>query len=196
MKHIQFTGQSKKMLSIYTQNKTNSGFTMIELMIVITIIGILSAVAVPRLTAWLPSYRLKSAASDLQSNMQKARVKAIKENVSVQIRFDNTNPPGFYYFDTTDDDAYTAGEFRVNLSSYGSGVGYGTGNASSNWNGNNCTQATAIGFGSRGTANQATVYLQNENANICYAITTSIAGTAKVRKYNGTLPFSVNNWVE
>jgi Tfp pilus assembly protein FimT len=165
-------------------------------MIVIAMIGILSAIAVPRFNAWLPGYRLKSAVSDLQSNMQKARVMAIKGNLSVQIRFDNTNLPGFYYFDTIDDDAYTAGEFRVNLSSYSSGVDYGTGNASLNWSGNNCTQATAIGFGSRGTANQASVFLQNENAAVCYAVTTSIAGTAKVRKYNGLLPFSTNNWIQ
>jgi len=176
--------------------KMNSGFTLIELMIVIAMISILSAIAVPRFNAWLPVYRLKSAARDLQGNMQKARSQAIKENSPIQIRFDSTNSPGFYYFDTIDDDTFTAGEFRVNLSSYNSGVDYGTGNASSTWSGGACTQATAITFGTRGLSNPASVYLQNDVGAVCYAITTSIAGTAKARRYNGMLPFNTNNWIE
>jgi len=179
-----------------TKKKINPGFTLIELMIVIAMMGILSAVAVPRFQAWLPVYRLKSAVSDLQSNMQKARSLAIKENSSIQLRFDYTNSPGFYYFDTTKDGAYTAGEFRVDLSSYNSGVAFGTGNATAKWDGTafSVPPTAAIGFGTRGTSNTATVYLQNENQNVCYAITTSIAGTARIRQYNGSLPFNTGNW--
>jgi prepilin-type N-terminal cleavage/methylation domain-containing protein len=167
------------------------GFTLIELLVAIGMLSILAMVAAPQINNWLPSYRLKAAASNLQANMQKARIQAIKENRPVQMRFDNTANPGFYYFDTTDDDVYTAGEFRVDLSTYKSGVDFGSGNAVANWNGDPCAQATAISFGTRGTANQASVYLQNESVSICYAITTSIAGTAKIRLYNG-----VNTWIE
>jgi len=174
-----------------THKKTiKNGFTLIELMIVLALIGILCIIAVPKINDWLPRYRLKSAASDLQSNMQKARMLAIKENNSVQIRFDNSVSPGFYYFDTINDDVYTAGEFRVDLSTYKFGVDFGSGAAVSNWNNTACTQATAISFGTRGTANQATVYLQNQDILVCYAVTTSIAGTGKLRIYTG------NNWIE
>ena len=165
-----------------------AGFTMLELMIVIAVIAILTAIAVPNIIDWLPNYRLKSAARDLLSNMQKARMEAVSRNTDVVVTFDGSVNPGFYFFDTD------KGENRVDFSSYGSGVDYGTGNAALNWNGDNCTQAASITFNSRGTSNSKTVYIQNQNNDICYAITARSSGSIKLRKYNGDLPFNKNNW--
>ena len=65
----------------------NSGFTFVELMIVIGMISILSAIAVPSAMKWMPNYRLKAAVRDLYSNMQKARMVAVKTNQNVLIEF-------------------------------------------------------------------------------------------------------------
>ena len=59
--------------------KKNTGFTLIELMVAIAIISIVSIIAVPRFNDMIPRYRLKAAARNLQANMQKAKVRAIKE---------------------------------------------------------------------------------------------------------------------
>ncbi|MCD6321460.1 MAG: GspH/FimT family pseudopilin [Clostridiales bacterium] len=64
-----------------------SGFTLIELMIAIGIISIMTAIAVPAVMNWLPNYRLKAAARDLYSNMQKAKLEAVKRNTNVIIIF-------------------------------------------------------------------------------------------------------------
>jgi len=126
--------------------------------------------------------------------MQKAKIEAIKGHITVEIRFDNTVAPGFYYFDTTDDDSYTNGEFRIDLKNYKSDVDFGTGNATKNWNNDNCTQAAQIKFYSKGTANNRSVYLENKNHDICYAITAKTAGSIKLRKYNGKTQVSSSNW--
>lgn len=171
-----------------------AGFTMLELMIVIVVIAILTAIAVPNIISWLPNYRAKAAARDLFSNMQKARMQAVKENGNIVIRFDAGINPGFYYFDTNNDAAFTAGENRIDFSTYKSGVDYGTGNAAFDWNGDACLQANSITFNSRGTSNSRTVYIQNQNNDICYAITGISSGSIKLRKYNGGLPFNKSNW--
>ncbi|PXF60357.1 MAG: hypothetical protein C4B58_00540 [Deltaproteobacteria bacterium] len=171
-----------------------AGFTMLELIMVTVVIGVLAAFALPNIIDWLPNYRLKAAARDLVSNMQKARMQAVKENSNIVVRFNDGIKPGFYYFDTNNDAAFTTGENRIDFSSYGSDVDYGTGNAASNWNGDNCAQAVSITYNSRGTSNAGTIYIQNQDNDICYAITTRSTGSIKMRKYNGDLPFNKNNW--
>ncbi len=69
----------------------SSGFTLIELMIVIAIITIVSAIAAPNLIGFLAGARLKSAATELQSTMQMARLKAVKERSNVVVTFDADN---------------------------------------------------------------------------------------------------------
>jgi type IV fimbrial biogenesis protein FimT len=64
------------------------GFSLTELMVVVAVIGLLGIVAVPNLVSGLPSYRLKSAARDLCSNMRKARSMAVKQNRNITITFD------------------------------------------------------------------------------------------------------------
>jgi prepilin-type N-terminal cleavage/methylation domain-containing protein len=44
--------------------KSASGFTMIEVLIVIVILAILMSIAIPGFSRWLPNYRLKGAARD------------------------------------------------------------------------------------------------------------------------------------
>ena len=69
----------------------NFGFTLMELLIVIAVILILSAVAIPAYFNWLPRYRLNSAADDLLSVLQQAKLRAIKENANVVVDFDPDN---------------------------------------------------------------------------------------------------------
>lgn len=68
--------------------RNKAGFSMLELMVVIGIIAIVSAVAIPALIGWLPGYRLRAAVRDSQSDIQMARLRAIRENASIAMVFD------------------------------------------------------------------------------------------------------------
>ena len=71
--------------------RNKSGFTIIELMVVIAIISILATLAVPNFFAWRPKRQLSAATKDVFAVMQYARSRALKDNVSVGLLFNRTN---------------------------------------------------------------------------------------------------------
>ncbi len=72
-----------------------SGFTLIEVMVVVAIVGIMSAVAIPSIINWLPNYRLSSAAGDIVSCLQEAKMRAVKENTNVIVIFSSNEYEAF-----------------------------------------------------------------------------------------------------
>lgn len=56
------------------------GFTLVELMIAVAILGILSLLVVPGIFAYIPNYRVNAAAKALASEMNLARMRAIAQN--------------------------------------------------------------------------------------------------------------------
>lgn len=63
------------------------GFTLIELIITITVSAILLSLAVPGFTTYMDRYRLEGAVQGLYSDLQFARSESVKSNRSVQIAF-------------------------------------------------------------------------------------------------------------
>lgn len=198
-----------------------AGFTLVELMVTLAVIAIVAALAAPSLMMMTPDMALRSAARDLYSKLYEAKIRAIKENKRISMRFN-----GSYYYidldgntsyrpsvidtftDTNGDDVYNpgepftdvdgnkvySGETAINFTDYGYGVDRGTSNATANWNGDPCAQAGVITFNSRGTSNSGSIYLENLNRDVSFAVTVVSAGSIRIRKYSGATPFNRNFW--
>jgi prepilin-type N-terminal cleavage/methylation domain-containing protein len=63
------------------------GFTVFELIVVLTIMGVLLAIGVPRVEGLVPKYRLRSAARSLASTLEYVRVSAINRERWMGIRY-------------------------------------------------------------------------------------------------------------
>lgn len=68
--------------------KGKLGFTAIELMIAIAIIGILSSIAIPGFIGWRENQKLNNSARELQSFINGTRLAAIKNHAFVTVSFD------------------------------------------------------------------------------------------------------------
>ena len=97
--------------------KVSKGFTLIEVIVVMVVVGIMAAIAIPGYLNWLPNYRLTGAASDLFSHMQKTKLEAVKRNANCAITF-NQSVNGMAnvcitYVDADADCEYDAGEVII-----------------------------------------------------------------------------------
>lgn len=68
------------------------GFTLIELVIVIAIIGILALVGAPGFQTWVANSRVRSVAEALQNDLRKAQSEAIQRNRQVAFVLTNSTP--------------------------------------------------------------------------------------------------------
>lgn len=73
--------------SVARLTRGDSGFTMIELMVVTAIVAILAVVAFGSLQSQLPRARTNSAARQLKADLQKAKLEAIKRNTPCLVQF-------------------------------------------------------------------------------------------------------------
>jgi prepilin-type N-terminal cleavage/methylation domain-containing protein len=63
------------------------GYSLTELMVVVSVMGTLGLVAVPNVVTSIPAYRLRNSAADMCSNIRKARSTAVKQNRDISIQF-------------------------------------------------------------------------------------------------------------
>ena len=170
-----------------------SGFTLIELIVTLSIFGIMMVIAIPSFLNYRPTMKLKGAARDISSSFQWARMKAVSENNTFAVKFtcnsysiydDNDNDD--IYADTTD-----SSDIAVRTSTLPDGISFGVGtNVSSGVSGGG-TPADFITFGGdacdfqpRGTADSGTVYITNTKGE-SYAVTVSSSGRVLIRVWDG-----------
>ena len=168
------------------------GYSLAELMITMGIIAVLITIGYPSLMTALPNMRLKSAARELYSVLQNARMNAVKTNSTWAVVFDTAN--GAYYLcsDSGADGVWSTWsdnsiEKAVPLSGYGSGVGYGGGAASGAVPGGGIPgdgvsfNNNLVTFSSRGlSSGSGYVYLDNQDNIRSYAVGCLTSGAIRM----------------
>lgn len=174
--------------------KFTSGFTLIEVLMAMVILAILTSIAIPGFSRWLPNYRLKGAARDLYSNFQVAKAGAIKERAQWAVVFDAGGNSYQIVSGGADRVHGTGGDDvihkTVNLTNYESGVSFGAGSATAAVDGGAITAVPVnpIVFTSRGfTTSETTTFAYLTNSrNTAYAVGTWASGAVVLRKWNGS----------
>ena len=84
-----------------TRLREQAGFTLVELMIAVAIIGIMAAIGIPSFIGIMPRIRLNNNAMVLSNSIALARVRAISKSTDFRIEFDLAN------------DSYTPSKFQA-----------------------------------------------------------------------------------
>ncbi len=183
---------------------SESGITLVEVIIVFGLLAVIATFAYPNFKNWLPDYRLKGAARDLYSNMQLVRMNAVKQNKNWAIVFDVANNKYYLCSDSGPDGKWSNISDNtvfqtINLSNYESGISYGHGNATTNATASGGTfPPDDVSFNNgTGDPNVAVFtpkgfcvgggycYLSNVN-NTAYAVGAQTSGVIVLKRWNGT----------
>ncbi|MFT3736479.1 MAG: GspH/FimT family pseudopilin [Rhodocyclaceae bacterium] len=68
------------------------GFSLVELIVVVAIMGLLAALAGPELAAWIANSRVRSVAEALQNDLRKAQAEAMRRNHQVAFVLTDNQP--------------------------------------------------------------------------------------------------------
>jgi prepilin-type N-terminal cleavage/methylation domain-containing protein len=87
---------------MFTRRHRRRGFSMLEMLMVIAIMGILSTVSVSYLLAAQPHARLEQAELELTARLNSARHLAVSEECRTRLRFDTAVTPPEYWVQRMD----------------------------------------------------------------------------------------------
>ena len=195
------------------------GITLVELIVVMSIIGMIALFGAPEIMRFVSDYRVRTCATDLIQNMKIAKSMALKENrqylitfdaagKKYRIGFDGSSPSDGDLLDTVD--KFGTGPVRVVdfQSQYGGTVDYGTLAPAASLPGDTCTNGKVcfgstnhqyIAFNRNGSiAETGSVYIMHNLRGFSYCVDImNVSGSMNMWKWNGDEDnTTVTEWTE
>ncbi|PID58293.1 hypothetical protein CSB45_04295 [candidate division KSB3 bacterium] len=130
---------------------SSRGYTLLEVLVVLFIISLISAVSTPNFLTWLQSYRLQAAAASLSNHLQSTRLLAILKGTPHEMQVRPATKGNYYQIveDPKGEDRLVATIGRVILDKEFRGVVISS------------TTSKALMFTPRGTAKSGNIQLRN-----------------------------------
>jgi type IV fimbrial biogenesis protein FimT len=94
---------------IRTKPGHHNGYSLVELLLAVTVILILAAVAIPNTATAIANIRLRGSASDFASLVQQARINAVRKNTTYTVLFGLPSGNGAY-IDLNGNGSFDSGE--------------------------------------------------------------------------------------
>ena len=133
---------------------TKSGFTMVELMIVVSIIGMLAILSLPGYNRFMQNWKLNGETQQLASVLRTARSAAVMKNINVVFTFDMDTNTYWYFEDLDRNGSRGASEYLSSTYELTPGVIITA----------HTFPSRTLIFGSKGnTSNSGTITLRNSN---------------------------------
>ena len=92
MDHEAGTGVLAKCSSAPAASRVHRGFTLIELMVTITLMGLLLALAAPAMLSWIRNSKIRTTAEGLQSGLRQAQAEALRRSRQVSFSLTDSKP--------------------------------------------------------------------------------------------------------
>ncbi len=157
-------------------DKKESGFSIVDLMITIAIIGAISLASIPSLKSWSRNYNMQSAVMDLYAHMQLAKLGAVKENKSWTINF---NSDGLLGYQVRNSDGKTVKTVDFSTQ-YNGEIQYGDPTATKKYD------AASIAFNPNGMSGIGYAYVTNKAKSGYYRVgMLNATGSIKIEKWDG-----------
>jgi prepilin-type N-terminal cleavage/methylation domain-containing protein len=157
-----------------SQHKSQRGFTVIDLVITLAVMSILAGIATPGINRWMSSYRLKSASTDLFSNMQMAKMGSVKENRVWSMAFTGSG------YQVLDGEGEVVRSIDFNQD-YSGKIIY------KNPEAGDTVDTDPLTFNPNGTTNVGWVYISNQDNTSYYRVGLQFAsGGVRVERWNGS----------
>jgi len=155
----------KKSFCFFETFKNRKGFTLTEVVVTLSILGIMTAISVPSYFSWLPRHKLQTSARQIYDDLNLAKIRAVKDNVNSRITFDIVNNNYTVFLDLNGNGIPDDGPANIIR------------NNATLENGVNITAANTCGFNNRGMSITGTPQVRLTNpTNIIMRIDVNTAG--------------------
>jgi type IV fimbrial biogenesis protein FimT len=106
----------KRSFCFFKRLKNKKGFTLTELVVIFSIIGIMMAISIPSFISWLPRHRLQTSVRQIYDDLNLAKIQAVRSNTVAVIIFKPASNDYDIFLDTNGSWSYDGGELLIRQS--------------------------------------------------------------------------------